>query len=71
MAASSPFFNDQLTRYIGKTVQVATNSTLVEGILVRVQNGVIEVSESTSGYETETRLSIIPISSINYVRVNA
>lgn len=54
----------------GKKIEVATDTALFEGILLRVENNIIEVIEDVVGYERETRRIIIPISSINFVRVN-
>ena len=54
----------------GKNIEVATDTALFEGILSRVENDIIELVEDVVGYERETRRIIIPISSINFVRVN-
>ncbi|MBT2617750.1 hypothetical protein ACIQYG_24100 [Peribacillus sp. NPDC096622] len=64
-------FNEVLNNLITHNIQVATDTTLVEGLLVKSQSGLIEIVESITGYENQTRLVIIPIVSINFVRVAA
>ena len=60
-----------LNNLITHNIQVATDTTLVEGLLVKSQSGLIKIVESITGYENQTRLVIIPIVSINFVRVEA
>jgi hypothetical protein len=64
-------FNEVLNNLITHNIQVATDTALVEGLLVKSQSGLIEIVESVTGYENQTRLVIIPIVSINFVRVAA
>ncbi|UYY99329.1 hypothetical protein OJ967_01810 [Peribacillus frigoritolerans] len=64
-------FNEVLNNLINQNIQVSTDTTLVEGLLVKRQTGLIEIVESITGYENQTRLVIIPIVSINFVRVEA
>ena len=59
----------QLNNSLGMTIEVATDTSLFEGVLLRVANGVIELVESVVGYERETRHIIISISSINFIRM--
>jgi len=64
-----PTLEEQLNNFIGETVQIATDNNLIEGELILVANGVIQVAEEVNGYERETQTVFIPISSVNFVRV--
>ncbi|MBM7646390.1 hypothetical protein JOD45_002618 [Scopulibacillus daqui] len=60
---------EQLKEIKGKKVEVATDHVLIEGILVKVKDGIIEIVETVTGYEEITRLVIIPIFAINFIRI--
>lgn len=60
-------FSAQLATRIGSTVEVATDSNLIEGILSTVTPGLVLVIEVTSGYGDNTK-QYISLDAINYVR---
>ncbi|MED3898178.1 MULTISPECIES: hypothetical protein [Priestia] len=62
-------FEDQLKLFIGVNLEIATDNALFEGIVVSVRNGVVELEETVLGYERANRFVIIPLSSINFIKV--
>ncbi|WP_336063818.1 hypothetical protein [Priestia megaterium] len=62
-------FEDQLQLFIGVNLEIATDNALFEGIVVSVRNGVVELEETVLGYERANRFVIIPLSSINFIKV--
>jgi len=64
----SPTLQAQLNRFRGRRFQVATDNNLIEGELVRVENGVIQMQETVDGYERETQTTFIPLSATNFIR---
>ncbi|MGD6942947.1 hypothetical protein ACQCT6_13100 [Cytobacillus gottheilii] len=62
-------FIPQLSRYLGRGIEVITDNSYYDGVLVEVGRDFIELAETVPGYETQTRRSIVPIDAINYVRV--
>lgn len=63
------YFRAELIRNIGYTVEVATDNNLITGVLIAVEDNVIKVVETTGGYTPTQHVLIIPIPSINYVRI--
>ncbi|MBY0028500.1 hypothetical protein H7K20_15450 [Priestia aryabhattai] len=59
----------QLQQFIGVDLEIATDNALFEGIVVSVRNGVVELEETVLGYERANRFVIIPLSSINFIKV--
>ncbi|MEW4229117.1 hypothetical protein [Priestia megaterium] len=59
----------QLNQSIGMTLEVATDTALFEGVLKQSDDGVLELEETSIGYEREKRIVFIPISSVNFIRV--
>ncbi|PGY48498.1 hypothetical protein [Priestia megaterium] len=62
-------FEDQLQLFIGVNLEIATDNALFEGIVVSVRNGVVELEETVLGYERANRFVIIPLSSINFIKI--
>ncbi|KAB2335705.1 hypothetical protein [Bacillus mesophilum] len=71
----SASFIEQLSRYVGREVEIVTGEYgYYEGILIEiVSNDFVRVSEVVPGYETAaaTRQSIIPVDAIAYIRVSS
>jgi len=63
-----PTLEEQLNDLIGQTFQVATDNNLVEGELIAVANGVIQLEETVVGYEQGTQTVFIPLSAVNFIR---
>lgn len=59
----------QITQSLGMNIEVATDTSLFEGKLVKFEYGVLELVETIIGYERETRLVLLPLSSVNFIRV--
>ncbi|MCM3544079.1 hypothetical protein [Priestia megaterium] len=59
----------QLNETVGKNIEVATDTALFEGILVKIENDVIKLEETLIGYERETRFTFIPLSSVNFIKI--
>ncbi|MDN4523029.1 hypothetical protein [Fictibacillus fluitans] len=66
---AAEFLNEQLALYLGKPIMVATSTTVVDGVLQRIRTDAVEIAQDASAYESISQVSIIPIDSINYVRV--
>lgn len=62
------YLTTQIRQSIGKRVEVATDTSLLEGVLVNLENDVIEIQETLIGYERETRSVFIALSSVNFIR---
>ncbi|MCM3740865.1 hypothetical protein M3210_11330 [Oceanobacillus luteolus] len=60
-------FTAELARRLGATVEVTTDSNVIEGILSTVTGDLVLVIEVTSGYGTTTK-QYVAASAINYVR---
>lgn len=59
----------QLLQSIGSTIEVATDSALFEGVLIKFDSGLIQLEETVIGYERENRIVFIALSSVNFIRV--
>lgn len=59
----------QLLQSIGLTLEIATDSALFEGVLIKLENGLIELEETVIGYERENRSVFIALSSVNFIKV--
>ncbi|MBU8688446.1 hypothetical protein KM918_14015 [Priestia megaterium] len=59
----------QLLQSIGLTLEIATDSALFEGVLIKFENGLIELEETVIGYERENRSVFIALSSVNFIKV--
>jgi len=59
----------QLNQSIGMKLEVATDTALFEGVLKKIEDGVLELEETIIGYEREKRIVFIAISSVNFIRV--
>ncbi|WP_349346751.1 hypothetical protein [Priestia megaterium] len=59
----------QLQQSIGLTLEIATDSALFEGVLIKFENGLIELEETVIGYERENRSVFIALSSVNFIKV--
>lgn len=62
------YLTTQIRQSIGTRVEVATDTSLLEGVLVNLENDVIEIQETLIGYERETRSVFIALSSVNFIR---
>ncbi|GAB1769001.1 hypothetical protein [Priestia megaterium] len=60
---------DQLLQSIGLTLEIATDSALFEGVLIKFENGLIQLEETVIGYERENRSVFIALSSVNFIKV--
>ncbi|MGI1799071.1 hypothetical protein ACRPLQ_11480 [Priestia sp. TRN 1309] len=65
----SGFLATQLLQSIGLTLEIATDSALFEGVLIKFENGLIELEETVIGYERENRSVFIALSSVNFIKV--
>ena len=63
--------SNQLRATIGKTVEIATDNVLFEGVLVKFEEDIIELEETVIGYERESRFVSIALSSVNFIRVES
>ncbi|MGG1070581.1 hypothetical protein ABE178_12170 [Priestia megaterium] len=59
----------QLNQSIGMKLEVATDTALFEGVLKKIEDGILELEETVIGYEREKRIVFIAISSVNFIRV--
>ncbi|NHH95292.1 hypothetical protein GOICGAJE_03854 [Bacillus sp. MB95] len=63
------YLTTQIRQSFGMRVEIATDTSLQEGVLVNLENDVIEIQETLIGYERETRSVFIALSSVNFIRV--
>ncbi|CAK8584571.1 hypothetical protein [Priestia megaterium] len=61
--------SNQIIQSIGMNIEVATDTSLFEGRLVKFSYNVLELEENIIGYERVTRLVFLPLSSVNFIRV--
>lgn len=59
----------QIRQSIGMNIEVATNNALFEGKLVKFEYDVLQLQENIIGYERETRLVLLPLSLVNFIKV--
>ncbi|MFE3976309.1 MULTISPECIES: hypothetical protein [unclassified Peribacillus] len=64
-------FYRQLRHYIGNTIEVATSSDLIVGVLHEVTDEIIRLTETAPGYESNLDIITIPLDQIEYVRVDS
>ncbi|WP_058301341.1 hypothetical protein [Gorillibacterium timonense] len=58
-----------LKERIGREIEVFLPNQYYEGILMRVENGLINCYSDTGGYDSSGITFIIPLNSIQYVRI--
>lgn len=58
----------QLQEQIGRFVQIATDDTIVTGILFQISEGLIEISQVLPGYGGVLP-TLLPTSAVNFIRV--
>jgi len=62
-------FAAELATRVGSTIEIATSNSYIEGILLRVTNGLVEIIES-GGYGGNNPQNVA-LTAINYVRFPA
>ncbi|MDC7770273.1 hypothetical protein POL88_15180 [Priestia megaterium] len=62
------YLTTQIRQSFGMSVEIATDTSLLEGVLIDLENNVIELQETLIGYEREARSVFIPLSSVNFIR---
>ncbi len=64
-------FENQLNELVGQNVEVATEDNIFEGLLIRVEDELVDLSRSSgNGYERERITTTVPISAISFVQTN-
>jgi len=62
-------FEQALSQYIGRRIEVFLANTFVQGILLSVSGGIISVNAVSSSYSSSSGPVDIVIASTEYVRV--
>ncbi|MDQ0269714.1 hypothetical protein [Cytobacillus purgationiresistens] len=62
-------FPEALKLLLGRTIDIFAHTSFTSGVLTKVEDGVIVITEIISGYVTDINEVIIPIWSISHVEV--